>query len=501
MKFTDALKKELRALAGLPETATDDQYKTALADALGSGKLTPAKLAELTTEKAAAAQQTSMELVVGKAVAAALEKAGVKPAALPPAKDPHRATDQTRGLAAVADVADPNVRVKDPSEKWSRKKWVGKHATTGEPVEHLGSQVELPSELEFAKAGVWFHNACLHTPAIMQQRHVAPLREEEKALLEEIYAKDWFTADGQEDFIAPISGLQVKALLDESGGSGGQGLVPIWFDELIVTFPLLHSEVFPYVEIVEPPRGSRMVGASLGNPTVSWGTAEGTSLTLFNTASLAAEIDTTIYPVMVAVEVGIDFLSDSPVNVGQMLQTNIGQSALKEWDNVIVNGNGTTQPQGITAASGTTTTNSVNGVGGALEVDDAETQVFGLAKQYRARTAWNSRHIMTDTAYKRFRQIPVSGADQRRVFGMDHQSYQLLEYPASIQNSLANNTIIFGALKKYRLYRRRGFDMRMVTEGITLALKNTVVVLGRGRFGGKVMDGSAFVLMKDAGAA
>ena len=68
------------------------------------------------------------------------------------------------------------------------------------------------------------------------------------------------------------------------------------------------------------------------------------------------------------------------------------------------------------------------------------------------------------------------------------------------QTGLTNNQIIFGALQKYRLYRRRGVESRFTREGQTLTLKNTSLLYVRGRFGGRVMDANAFAVMDSAPA-
>src|SRR5690606_26382895 len=96
---------------------------------------------------------------------------------------------------------------------------------------------------------------------------------------------------------------------------------------------------------------------------------------------------------------------------------------------------------------------------GPLTYDDALNLCFGVAKQYRA-PAYRPGYIMTDTTYKRFRAIAtgVTG-DVRPLFGMNVNAYELLDYPVHIeQNGLENTEIIFGALQKYRLYRRQGVE-------------------------------------------
>ena len=174
---------------------------------------------------------------------------------------------------------------------------------------------------------------------------------------------------------------------------------------------------------------------------------------------------------------------------------------LQELDRVIVDGNGTTEPQGITNASGIVDINATNPTTGPLTYDDALNLSFGIAKQYRT-PSYRPGYIMTDTTYKRFLAIAtgVTG-DKRPLFGMNVKSYELVEYPVRIeQTGLANSQIVFGALQKYRMYRRHGVESRFTREGQTLTLKNTSLLYVRGRFGGRVMDANAFALIDNAPA-
>ena len=391
-------------------------------------------------------------------------------------------------------AADDDVRVKNPSERYSTTKSVGRHVRTGQSVRSLGRDVELPSQLETAKAGVFFKY--LGSRAGINVN----LSEHERALLEETIQKDHWCGKVGTDWQTGIRGDRVKALLDDAT-SGGREISPEWFDNALIAYPLLHSEILPEVDLRDVPRSNSVEGAAVGNPSVTWGTAEGTAISLFNTANLVSELNTAIHPVAVAVEVGNDFLSDAALNVGDMLLTNIGQRMLQELDRVIVDGNGTTEPQGITNASGIVDINATNPTTGPLTYDDALNLSFGIAKQYRT-PSYRPGYIMTDTTYKRFLAIAtgVTG-DKRPLFGMNVKSYELVEYPVRIeQTGLANSQIVFGALQKYRLYRRHGVESRFTREGQTLTLKNTSLLYVRGRFGGRVMDANAFALIDNAPA-
>lgn len=378
-------------------------------------------------------------------------------------------------------------RVKLPSERYSRTKSVGKHVRTGLPVkDERGREAQTVSELENAKAGVLFKRAAARAGLPVT------LNEHELELESEIFEKDTFVGNLDGQWQTGIPGSRVKSLLSDNV-SGGQYLSPQWLDDAVIQYPLLHSELLPRVDLVNVPRGSSIETAGVGNPSVVWGVAEGTAATPFTTTSLVSQVTADILPVSCYVEIGRDFMADAAVDVGRILVENVGQKLLAELDRVIAVGVGsTTEPQGIFAASGLTDIGTpAGGNGAAPQVADYESLCFGTGKQYR-NPAMRCAFIGNDTSYKRARGIPVGGSDARRVFGMDHQSYMLLDYPFVICNDVPNTKCAFGALTKYRLWRRQSSEIRFETGGKTLALSNQALLCVRGRFGGKVVDANAF---------
>lgn len=438
MKLTKSLRDFLVSKGLAQDSWTDDQlFAKAAADALESGELSPEQFSELTGKKTA-------EDVFG------------------------------------------GVRVKKASERYSTTKSVAKHARTLEPVcNERGKQVETVSELEYAKAGVLMKRLAAKSGVPVS------LDEHERSLEAEIFDTDKWCGKLGSQYETGIPGARVKALLDDAT-SGGAEVVPEWFDDAVIQYPLLHSEIFPKIDLRDVPRASSIETASVGNPTVTWGTAEGTEIGLFDTADIIAEINATVHPVVCAVEIGRDFLADAAVDVGRILVENIGQRMLSELDQVIVLGNGTTQPEGILNASGITDIgNPAGGDGAVPQVDDFETLMFSVGKQYR-NGPMRPAFISNDTSYSRARGIPVGAADARRVFGMEHNSYELFQYHYLINNTIANNQIVYGALAKYRMWRRQAQEVRFVTEGKELARKNQVLLIVRGRFAGRVVDPNAF---------
>lgn len=362
---------------------------------------------------------------------------------------------------------------------------MAKHTRTGLPVlDDRGREVQTISQYENAKAGAFLKK--------LAQKSGLPceLNEHEQGLLAECFDDEWCGRIGGR-WEAGINGMRVKVLLDDAT-SGGQEVVPEFFDSNIVTYPLLFGEIVPRVSIVNVSRGSTVESAAIGNPTMTWAADESTSITAFTTTSLVTELNTDIHPVTCAIEIGRDFLSDAAVDVGAILTRNIGQRLLSELDRVILSGNGSTEPAGLFGTSGMTDIGTpAGGNGAAPQVNDYEALMFGVPKQYRT-ASLNCCFIGNDVTYRRSRSIPVGGSDARRVFGMDHSSYKLLEHDFIVNNSLGNAYAGFGAMQLYRLARRQAQEVRFTTEGKSLALTNTALLTVRARFGGRVMDPQGF---------
>lgn len=279
-----------------------------------------------------------------------------------------------------------------------------------------------------------------------------------------------------------------KDLLDDSI-SGGSEISPYYFDDLLVTYPQLNGELAPMVQVVNIARGSSVQGGALGNPSVVWGTAEGTAINAFDTTALVTDISASIKSVTCAVQVGRDFLEDAPMDVGAQLAQNIVEAFAAALDSVIANGDGTSQPQGFFNASGTVAVTAAV-PNGPQVLGDYEGLMFGVGKQYRTpnmRTAF----IANDTTYRRARGMPRGANDAQRINGMTYQDYMLMGAPFKIQNDIPNTKAAFVCLSRYRLWRRLGTRIEWHTQGQTLGLKNEALLIVRARYGGKLVDGNA----------
>ncbi len=405
-------------------------------------------------------------------------------------------------LLKAAGGGTTDVRVKGVAEKYSNESRELKHFKTGEKVKDaFGNRPKSISQLNFAKAGAFLKTlgAKAGLPVVLD--------DEDRQLMELCYGEKWCGEVGNQ-YAPDLDGMRAKTLLSDST-SGGTNVVPFWFDVDLITFPLLTGELFPMVDLRNVPRGNSVHGGSMQNPSVNWGTSEGTSIALFDTSALIAALNTSIYNVTCAIEVGRDFLADSPADVGRLLVEQTGQKLASELDRVVAAGNGTSEPTGIATASGTVTVHSVNNTTGPAVVADYSALLFGIAKQYRG-AAMRCAFISNDTTYQRSR-VNVR-VDPHALTGgtttvnqtplladiNSFNEYRSMGFPHKINNSLGNSTGIFAAMAKYRMYRRLGFEIRWITEGVELARRNTAMLVVRGRFGGQPVDGNAFAVMPDA---
>ncbi len=415
------------------------------------------------------------------------------------------ATDPKALKGTKAGAVMTAARVKSPSENLNRKRFEVKTAN-GSQLLYGGRGMETSSELDLAVIGVY-------AKQMLRRAGVGVmLTEWEKSLWAEMKESGQWVGDAGQFYYGGggsegyVPNTQVKALLDDTL-SGGIEITPAVFDDAVVVKPLLTGQLAPFVDM-RPVTGRRVKSGTMQNLTVSWGTPDGTAAAPFDTSSLIGPLDTPVYPVSGFVEIGRDFEADTPVAIGQLVVEAYSERLKEQLDRVIAVGDGVTQPLGIVNTPGITSVNSDMGAGGPPTVSDYEALMFTVPLQYRLLDL-NPCFISNDTSYARLSGIKVGPTDQRRVFGTqaptatvggtgNGPSYSAFGQPVRISPALSNNRIIFGGLKKYRLYQRLGAEFIVETGGRTLTLSNKILMGVRARFGGQVADPTAFAVMSDA---
>lgn len=556
------LTPDLKAYAvknlGVEANADDATFRKAATEALLSGKLTPAQLAELTTVKATEAEQK-----VGQLIDSAVNKAfgqltellkGAIPAAAAatPAVETKAATItevnaatpttpagstpngmklySLAGMAAPVGADSPElIRVKSAVERYSdnrtaatwdkssnevlAKTFGGKSITSH--WDGLSYSPDMPTDRSMAIAGAWFKHMALK--GLRQKGIQTPfeMNEHERELvLHTLYTSKFIgnAGNGMGDIdcetISQFAALKrvdtsfmVKTILDDST-SGGLEAVPIEFDAAVILTPLLNGELFPYVSVTNVSR-RRIEATKIGNPTMSWGTESGTAIPLFNTDSFISAFDNNIHPIVGAIELGLDFLNDSPLAIGRIVTQRYGEVFQKEMDGVIATGNGTNQPEGLFTASGTTSVSSANGTGGPPTMGDYEGLMFAIPKEYMQEAGMppNSRamFIGTQTSYRRARGIKVNASsDERRLYGNGKMDYRLEDFRYGINGGLTNSQIGFFCMNRYRMYRRQGIEIVVVAgTDWNLVRQNKQGIAMRARFGGALEQGAAGAKITD----
>lgn len=409
-------------------------------------------------------------------------------------------------------------RVKTPIERYgsTRKALVMPAASRkGIPNSNAGQPVygwnmfpmDAPSKADLAVCGAWAHwqiGKLFGRPSSLEEQP-EHLRDLIKYAMHEM---EWSGPIGGENAALMVDRQKLtddmqKAVLDDST-SGGTFTVPQVLDDTMWMIPLLFGELLPHVDLVTIGQGSQVDGftwTDVASITSSGTAIEGTAFTLPTTDGLISNLDTSIFPQMIGIELGNDFMEDSVVNMGQIVTQRFGEQALEWLDNQIANGDGTTEPTGIFTKSGVTSVGSANGTSGPYAVNDVEGLAFGLSKAMRTARGGRVMYVMSDTAYRRYLSVPVGTSDARRVFSpnMTHaaENYMIAGRPVRIQDNIAVASSAFWNAGFYRLYRRQGMTFRVGKEGQTLQLKNTTLITARMRYGGQPTLASSIAKMTD----
>jgi len=531
LKLTKALREWLIANREIEQDAEDETFRLEVGKAIADGSLSVEEFSKLIRdEKVGEANEFAKRLerldkmadsIEGLTKAMAIKEEEEKKVNL-------QVEDKTDGLKDVSKMIVENstaqdgehrsdVRLKTVKEIFSTTTKTmtypstdrrgERHRMAGQPVVVDGHRTLMePSDLDKACAGAWakFQIASV-TPLLAGNPSLAweRLSETEKMLLDHLCKEGDWDATDRDGHPRMEKGYRggTKQLIDDVI-SGGFEATPIVFDDQAIETPRLYGELYPLVNEIPLARGRRVEGVSVGTVTVAWGGVDATAIALFNTAGFVAAFDTTIYRCQGAVVIGLDFMSDSPIDFGSLITKQYGEQLLVSLDNVIATGNGTTQPQGIMNAAGTT----VVAFGGTTTLGAYESLLFGVHKRELLPNVLSSYVFCgTDTSYSRARGLNVTAADQRRLGGGeagqgDYRSYTWMGRPYKINESLTNQQIFCGVLANYQMYRRKGFTVRTSTEGDTLIRANELLIMFMARYGGQLKRGACAAVTNTAPA-
>lgn len=543
--------KNMRAFAeeklSVAAGSDDNVVREAISKGIADGTITMEKMIELSKQEEKDSQDaldsrisSAVTKTVDSLLDSKLEKffgslrgAGGDGASADASKEAAENLAKSKAAKAYADAAgngggaggeDPKIRVKKVIEQFDDTKSIATYAMSQNPrlIKSMGAHTPVrigvpgqegshelytPTQRQKAIAGAWL-KYMLRSSVGHLGHNKYRMTELDWKLVEYAAHECKFVGgydvgqDGEASYTykgdSGLMELHRKAVLDEASGSQGLEAVPIEFDDAAILTPLLTGELFPFVTVRNVNR-RRIEGFSMSNVTVSFQAQEQTqAIPLFTTTAFIAAFDTNISVVNGAIEIGIDFAADSPVAIGEMIIDRYGQAFLKKMDDVIASGSGSGEPLGIINTSGAVTVNSANDTTGPATIGDYEGLLFGVTKEYRQEAGVERSVFLTnETTYARMRGIPVGDADERRLFGMDHESYRTLSHPHKINETLGNSDAAFACLNRYRMYRRAGFSVRVVTEDADLARNNKELILFRSRWGGQMELGGAVAVADD----
>jgi HK97 family phage major capsid protein len=203
-----------------------------------------------------------------------------------------------------------------------------------------------------------------------------------------------------------------------------------------------------------------------------------------------------IFTAMMSLPLTNDMVEDSAYPIMQWITSKFEETIELLYENMILNGSGVSQPEGI-LTNANIVANTVNsGSAAALTADGLVNLAFALPEQYdnNATFVFNK----TNTA----RQIALlKDGDGRYLWGAGLQDSglsvpnlrgrDLLGYPVALNAFMPNigaNTVpvVFGDLGGYYLVNRVGMSIQVLRE--LYAETNQVLVLGRIRFGGLAVE-------------
>jgi len=523
--------------------ASDDEFRQTLADKLASGDMTPDKFAELSkSDEPSKAEQLLKGLAedikkgVADAISSALQSQQPEPKSDPEPKAQAPDIDELRKQiledvtkkvkAELATSTEPQapdmydvmkgldesndnptfIRVKSRIENYDHRPTAALYKSgpkKGQPIQYMGKSLNQPTPRRNKMVAVWTKWQALQMGLVSK-----PLSDEEKDILMWILHKEPFYADPDRVEPRPLKEAErhslwtkgidrwrkaLKAPLIDDSISGGQEAVPEFFDEEVIITPVLEGEVAPLVNMRDMPRGSSVQGWAIGNVTFSAAT-EGSAVSLFDATGFISDYSPSVYRAAGFIQVGRNFLEDAVPTVADEIRASYTRKHNEWLDRVIVAGNGTNEPQGITNASGTVDITAQNATTGPVHILDAINLLFGVTAAYRrAYPRQNLAYAMTETTYKRFRSIQVnSSSDQRLVFGNEGLTNSLLfDFKVALEEQGLNNSdAIFAQFYAYRLYRRQGLRLIYEDRGSTLVRSNTVLIGADMRYAGQIEKGA-----------
>lgn len=303
-----------------------------------------------------------------------------------------------------------------------------------------------------------------------------------------------------------LTNLEQKALqegIDEDGGY----LVPTDMINRIIAKKPTPTRVASLVDSVNTARDSITLPKvnyatddlySTGMRVTWTGEVPASSTTHRATQPLFGQAKIPVYTAMLSIPLTKDLLEDTGVDLEAWISAKFMETIELLYDSMILGGTGVNQPSGILANPGGTDQPATVATGDAstITADGVTDLIFALPEQYDG----DSTVALFNKTSTGKALAKLKDGDGRYLWGFGRQDdglapsikgRQILGYPtlwSGFMPDIAANAypIIFGDFKGYMLVRRIGLSIQILRE--LLAETNQVLVLGRVRFGGQVLE-------------
>lgn len=211
------------------------------------------------------------------------------------------------------------------------------------------------------------------------------------------------------------------------------------------------------------------------------------------TAPVFGTIRIPVYTAMISIALTKDLLEDSSFDVMAYMTDKFRETVMLLKDNMILNGNGVGQPDGLLMNPGGTDQPEVvvSGAASSLLADGLINTKAAIPEQYEGNAKWLFNKSTEAEIYK------IKDGNGRYMFdqlngGIVNPSHPALLNDPYIKSAFMPDTgsnafpIIYGDFAGYTLVNRIGFSIQVLNE--LYAETNQVVILGRVRFGGRVTE-------------
>lgn len=252
------------------------------------------------------------------------------------------------------------------------------------------------------------------------------------------------------------------------------------------------------------PTGSNLVDIrALTQATAAWGKIElGTTATSYDAAIAATGPNTiTVQNLNALVQIGVDELADTDVNLVGLVQEVVGQKFAELEDDAFANGNGTSKPFGIavraTVGGAIPAAQGVTAAASAVSPDLLKTMPFLISSRFAANGAYIASDdatlatsLLKDSSSNYLWQPSVQAGQPDRFNG--YPWYRVTGMPSMTTGAgFSDPAVLFGDLKSgYMVADRQRITVQRLDE--RYADVGMVGFLFRSRVGGDVIRPSAF---------